>query len=132
MLANMDLVAFIPTRDFEKSRLFYQQTLGLSLVSQDPFALVFNANGTMLRITNVATVKDFKPQPFTVLGWRVESVEATVRELVAKGVQFERLEGMNQDNAGIWVSPAGAQIAWFKDPDGNLLSVTQFSAAIRE
>jgi catechol 2,3-dioxygenase-like lactoylglutathione lyase family enzyme len=125
MLETADLIAFIPTRNFQQSRNFYEQTLGLQFISKDAFALVFNANGVMLRIANVSTVQDFKPQPFTVLGWRVPSAENTVRKLVQKGVQFERFPGMQQSDLGIWRSPSGAQVAWFKDPDGNMLSITE-------
>ena len=125
MFANADLIAFIPTRNFKQSRNFYEQMLGLKFISEDPFALVFDANGVMLRIANVSTVQDFKPQPFTVLGWRVASVEKMARQLGNKGVRFERFPGMQQNDLGIWRSPSGAQIAWFKDPDGNMLSVTE-------
>ena len=125
MLGHADLVAFIPTRNPQQARIFYEQTLGLEFVSEDPFAIVFNANGVMLRISNVSSVPDFKPAPFTILGWRVARAEDAVRELVAKGVKFERFAGMKQDELGIWVSPSGARIAWFKDQDGNILSVTQ-------
>lgn len=101
MLQNADLIAFIPTCDPQKSRRFYEETLGLAFVSEDPFALLFNAHGVTLRIANVSTVPDFKPYPFTVLGWRVASVETTVRELGKKGVAFERFPGMHQSSLGI-------------------------------
>jgi catechol 2,3-dioxygenase-like lactoylglutathione lyase family enzyme len=125
MLANADLIAFVPTCDLQRSRRFYEQTLGLEFVSEDPFALVFNAHGVMLRIANVSNVKDFKPAGFTILGWRVSSAEGTVRALGEKGIKFERFPGMQQNALGIWHSPGGAHIAWFKDPDGNILSITQ-------
>jgi catechol 2,3-dioxygenase-like lactoylglutathione lyase family enzyme len=125
MLGNADLVAFVPTRDPQASRRFYEHTLGLPFVSEDPFAVVFNAHGVTLRVANVAGVKDFKPAPFTVLGWRVPSAESAVRALRERGIQFERFPGMHQDSLGIWKSPSGAQVAWFKDPDGNILSVTE-------
>jgi catechol 2,3-dioxygenase-like lactoylglutathione lyase family enzyme len=125
MLGNADLIAFVPTRDPEKSRCFYEQTLGLEFVSEDPFALVFSAHGVMVRIANVSTVKDFRPAPFTILGWRVSSVEITVRALHEKGIAFERFPAIQQNPLGIWHSPSGAQVAWFKDPDGNILSVTE-------
>jgi catechol 2,3-dioxygenase-like lactoylglutathione lyase family enzyme len=125
MLRNADLVAFVPTRDPQKARRFYEQTLGLEFVSEDPFALVFRAHGVMLRIANVSQVADFRPAPFTILGWQVSSVQNTVRELREKGIEFERFAGMNQDPLGIWRSPSGAQVAWFKDPDGNVLSITE-------
>jgi predicted enzyme related to lactoylglutathione lyase len=89
-----------------------------------PFALVFDANGTMLR---VATVRELTPDPFTVLGWDVQSIETTVDKLAAAGVEMLRFPGMNDSEPrGIWTAPSGARIAWFKDPDGNALSVTQF------
>jgi catechol 2,3-dioxygenase-like lactoylglutathione lyase family enzyme len=125
MLGNADLIAFVPTCDPQKSRRFYEQTLGLEFVSEDPFALVFRAHGVMLRIVNVSNVKDFSPAPFTILGWSVSSVEDTVRGLCQKGIEFERFPGMDQNPLGIWRSPSGAQVAWFKDPDGNILSITE-------
>jgi catechol 2,3-dioxygenase-like lactoylglutathione lyase family enzyme len=125
MLGDSDLIAFVPTRDLQKSRRFYEQTLGLEFVSEDPFALVFRAHGVMLRIADVSNVKDFRPAPFTILGWRVSNVEKAVRELREKGIEFERFSGMQQNALGIWYSPGGAQVAWFKDPDGNVLSITE-------
>jgi catechol 2,3-dioxygenase-like lactoylglutathione lyase family enzyme len=125
MLGNADLIAFVPTRDPLKSRRFYEQTLGLDFVSEDPFALVFSAHGVTLRIANVSTVKDFGPAPFAILGWRVSNAESMARALREKGIEFERFPGMQQDPLGIWRSPGGAQVAWFKDPDGNVLSITE-------
>jgi catechol 2,3-dioxygenase-like lactoylglutathione lyase family enzyme len=126
MLGNADLIAFVPTRDPKRARRFYEKTLGLEFVSEDPFALVFRAHGGVaLRIANVSGVKDFKPAPFTILGWRVSSAEKTVRALREKGIEFERFPGMHQNALGIWHSPSGAQVAWFKDPDGNILSITE-------
>ena len=125
MLGSADLIAFAPTRDAGKARAFYEQTLGLECISADPFALVFNAHGTMLRVANVAEVKDFRPPPFTILGWQVTDVSDTIGDLVKKGVRFERFPGMEQDAKGIWKSPTGAKVAWFKDPDGNILSISQ-------
>ena len=125
ILGGSDVIAFAPTTDPEKARAFYEGVLGLRLVAdQKPFALEFDANGTMLRVT---TVQELKPQPFTILGWHIEDIEATVDSLVAAGVEFLRFPGMNDaDPRGIWNSPSGARIAWFKDPDGNVLSVTEF------
>lgn len=116
------IVAFVATRNAEKSKLFYQDKLGLKFVTDDGFALVFDINGTMLRI---ARVKEFNPMPFTVLGWEVEAIEKTVSALSQKGVTFERFPGLPQDQQGIWAAPGGAKVAWFKDPDGNVLSVSQ-------
>ena len=125
MLGSADLIAFVPTRDPGKARQFYEETLGLDFISEDPFALVFNAHGTTLRIANVSEVKGFKTAPFTIVGWQVTNASDTVGDLVKKGVQFERFPGMDQDAQGIWKSPSGAKVAWFKDPDGNILSITQ-------
>ena len=125
MLGSADLIAFVPTRDPGKARQFYEETLGLDFISEDPFALVFNVRGTTLRIANVSEVKGFKAAPFTIVGWQVTNVSDTVGDLVKKGVQFERFPGMDQDAKGIWKSPSGAKVAWFKDPDGNILSITQ-------
>jgi catechol 2,3-dioxygenase-like lactoylglutathione lyase family enzyme len=125
MLGNADLIAFVPTRDPGRSRHFYKDTLGLEFVSEDPFALVFKANGIMLRIVNISAVEDFRPAPFTILGWRVSNAETIVRALGEKGIEFERFPGMQQNALGIWRSPSGAQVAWFKDPDGNVLSITE-------
>ena len=125
ILGSSKLVAFVPVTDAARALAFYEGVLGLRLVAdQKPFALVFDAHGTMLRVTLVGA---FKAQSFTVLGWEVESIEETVQGLTAEGVVFERFPGMNDAHPlAIWAAPSGAQIAWFKDPDGNLLSVTQF------
>ena len=125
ILGGGKLVAFAATTDPVKARAFYEDVLGLRLVEDaKPFALVFDANGTMLRVT---TVHEHHPQPFTVLGWEVESIQSTVEQLTAAGVVFQRYPGLNDsDPLGIWTSPSGARIAWFNDPDGNVLSVTQF------
>lgn len=126
ILGNSKLVAFAPTVNPAKARAFYEGVLGLTLVEdQAPFALVFDANGIMLRVTSV---RELTPQVFTVLGWDVEDIEATIDKLTAAGVEFLRFTGMNDtEPRGIWTSPNGARIAWFKDPDGNALSVTQFA-----
>lgn len=123
MLGKQTLIAFVATADSERSRMFYERTLGLQLVSEDAFALVFNANGTMIRVQKVAA---FQPQPFTALGFRVDDIQAVVAALGAKDVTCERFPGMDQNAQGIWASPGGARIAWFKDPDGNVLSLTEF------
>ncbi|WP_338203415.1 VOC family protein [Candidatus Nephthysia bennettiae] len=104
--------AFVPTTDLARARLFFEDTLGLDLLAEDQFALVFDLAGTMLRVTRV---DQLRPQPFTVLGWRVIEVAAAVRELTDRGVRFELFPGLDQDASGIWRSPAGARVAWFKD-----------------
>lgn len=123
MQANTKIMAFASTKDPARAKIFYGETLGLKLTSEDAFGLVFDSNGVMLR---VSIVKDFTPQPFTVLGWQVADIQASMRELVAKGVAFERYTFVTQDEDGIWTTDDGTQVAWFKDADGNLLSLTQF------
>jgi catechol 2,3-dioxygenase-like lactoylglutathione lyase family enzyme len=125
MLGSMDIVAFVPTRNRQKARPYYEKTLGLSFLSDDQFALVFDANGVMVRVVDVSSVPDFEPAPFTILGWSVGDIGKTVEGLGKKGVKFERYPGMQQDQKGVWTSPSGAKVAWFKDPDGNVLSVTE-------
>ena len=123
MLASEKVIGFVPITDAARAKSFYGEKLGLKFVSEDSFAIVFDANGTMLRLTRV---KDFKPQAFTILGWQVTDIVATAKQLQAAGVTFERYGGfMQQDELGIWNAPGGTRVAWFKDPDGNLLSVSQ-------
>ena len=123
MLNAADLIAFVGTARPEGAVAFYRDTLGLALVADEPFALVFDVRGVMLRVTKVDAVQ---PAPYTVLGWRVADIRAAVEALGARGVAFERYPGMPQDELGIWTSPSGARIAWFRDPDDNVLSLTQF------
>jgi len=120
---NAKIISFVATKNPAVASRFYAETLGLKLVSDDPFAVVFDANGTMLRVQKV---QELTPAKYTVLGWDVLDIAATVEELAKKGVRFERYEGLSQDELGIWTSPAKAKVAWFKDPDGNVLSLTQF------
>ena len=122
MLSNKKLKAFIPTIQPDKAKRFYRDTLGLKLLSEDQFALEFDAHGTPLRIT---IVEKFTPHPFTVLGWDVDDIASMIKSLNKKGVQFERYSFFEQDPLGIWIAPSGAKVAWFKDPDGNLLSLTE-------
>ncbi len=124
MLGSSDLVAFAATADLRRAREFYEQVLGLTVTQDTDFACVFDARGTMLRVTAVEQVA--RPG-YTVLGWRVADIEATARELAARGVRFTRYDGMDQDENGVWTTPGGDQVAWFSDPDGNTLSLTQFA-----
>ena len=122
-LASSSLVAFVGVCDPDRAKRFYRDTLGLRLVSEElPFALVFDVQGTMLRVT---VVPEVKPAKFTVLGWKVPDIQAAVSSLDKEGVEFQRYAGLQQDGLGIWTSPNGARVAWFHDPDGNILSVTQ-------
>jgi predicted enzyme related to lactoylglutathione lyase len=116
------LVAFVGVSDLDRAAGFYGGTLGLQLADERPFALVARVQGTMLRVTEVRSVV---PAPYTVLGFVVADIAATADRLVALGVAFTRYEGMEQDGRGIWTAPGGARIAWFSDPDGNVLSLTQ-------
>ena len=126
MLESSDVIAFVAAADLARARRFYEGRLGLTAIEQNDFACVFDANGTMLRVTAVGTVS---PAGYTVLGWRVTDIEGTVRELTARGVEFRHYDGMDQDEYGIWTTPGGEKVAWFTDPDGNTLSVTQFHSA---
>lgn len=123
MLSAADLMAFVSTAQPDRARAFYRDVLGLALRHEDPFAIVFDANGVVLR---VAKTPSLTPAPYTVLGWRVGDVRSVVAALAARGVATERFPGLAQDADGIWTAPDGPRVAWFKDPDGNLLSVTQF------
>jgi catechol 2,3-dioxygenase-like lactoylglutathione lyase family enzyme len=122
-LANYSLIAFATIVDVNRAKSFYRDTLGLTLISEEPpFALVFNANGTMIRLGMAAKLPEAHG---TVLGWQVPGIEVVLRELSENGVQFERFDGLAQDDKGIWASPTGARVAWFRDPDGNILSVSE-------
>jgi catechol 2,3-dioxygenase-like lactoylglutathione lyase family enzyme len=117
------IVAFAATSRPARARRFYRDTLGLRLVSEDEFALAFDAHGTMLR---VSIVQEVVAAEYTVLGWQVPDIVAAAKRLRAAGVRLQRYSGMGQDKLGIWTSPSGARVAWIKDPDGNTLSITQF------
>src|SRR5437899_985508 len=113
MLGDRPVMAFVATSDGERARRFYEGTLGLRVVSDEPWALVLDAGGTALRVQKLDAVA---PQPFTILGWTVADVAAAVDELGRRGVRFERYAGMDQDQRAIWPAPSGARVAWFKDP----------------
>jgi catechol 2,3-dioxygenase-like lactoylglutathione lyase family enzyme len=123
MLETAKLVAFVLTADATRARKFYEGILGLRVVADDDFALVLDANGTTLRVTKM---KEVTPAPHTVVGWDVPDVAASVQALRERGVTFEKYSFLDQDALGIWTVPGGtARIAWFKDPDGNVLSLSQ-------
>ena len=123
MLESRDLVAFVGAADLDRARAFYEGVLGLPVTERTDFACVFDSGGTMLRVTAVPAVA----QPgYTVLGWRVPDITAVVRELTGRGVTVLHFDGMQQDEDGIWTTPGGDRVAWFADPDGNTLSLTQF------
>lgn len=122
MLADKELKAFVPTVKPAEAKKFYKDILGLTLLSEDNYALEFNANGTLLRVT---IVPELTPYPFTVLGWNVEDISSVIKSLNMKDVICEKYGFLQQDSLGIWTSPNNSKVAWFKDPDGNVLSLTE-------
>ncbi len=122
MLADFKLMAFLATADAARARAFYEGVLGLSFVSEDDFAVVYDAQGIELRLQKV---RELTPQPHTALGWSVAGIDQVVRDIVPRCGRFERFPPMQQDAAGIWKSPSGARVAWLRDPDGNLLSLSE-------
>ena len=123
MLTHCDVIAFIATVHAEEARVFYSEVLGLRLLEDTPFALVFDANGTMLRIQKVEMLTT---AGYTVLGWQVGNIHEAVERLHTRGILFDRYPGLPQDEQGIWTTAQGHKIAWFSDPDGNTLSLTEF------
>jgi predicted enzyme related to lactoylglutathione lyase len=124
MLKSRPIIAFVATTDPKRAKDFYAKTLGLALASEDAFALTFDAGGTMLRVAIVPTLH---PAGYSVLGWIVPDIAKAARDLVKRGVAFQRYDGMPQDDLGVWLSPSGARVAWFSDPEGNTLSLTEFA-----
>ncbi len=122
MLSNETLKTFVPTVKPQEAKAFYRDKLGLTLLGEDDYGIEFNSGGTLLR---VITVRELKPHEFTVLGWNVKDIEATIRSLNEKGVVFEKYDFLPHDDLGIWTSPNNSKVAWFKDQDGNVLSVSQ-------
>src|SRR5262245_11315453 len=125
MLNSASLVGFVATARAEAAKHFYESVLGLPLLEDTPFALVFNSNGRTLRVQKV---QQLSPAPYTALGWVVSDIQSTVRALVAKGVACQRYDGLPQDALGIWQSPSSTKVAWFRDPDGNTLSLAESAA----
>jgi catechol 2,3-dioxygenase-like lactoylglutathione lyase family enzyme len=120
MLASSKIIGFVPTKDSAQARSFYEGKLGFRFASDDQFALVLRAGETMIRIAKA----DFTPAPFTILGWEVSNIVEEVAELQKRGVAFEKYPWV-PDASGIWTAPSGEKVAWFKDPDGNVLSLSQ-------
>ena len=117
-------MTFVATAKPLEARAFYEGVLGLTFIEDSPFALVFDLHGTMLRIQKVSHVVS---TTYTALGWQVSDIHEAVQMLTKAGVVFERYEGMPQDELGIWATPDGSAVAWFKDPDGNTLSLAQLT-----
>jgi len=122
MLSECELMGFIPVADAARAQAFYCGVLQLPLVEDNGFALILRAPHGNLRLVRVP---EFTPFPFTLLGWAVADIEAEVQALGAAGVNFERYPWFEQDALGIWAAPGGDKVAWFKDPDGNTLSLAQ-------
>jgi catechol 2,3-dioxygenase-like lactoylglutathione lyase family enzyme len=126
MLADFKPMAFLATTDAARARAFYEGVLGLRFVSEDDFAVVYDIAGIEFRLQKV---RELSPQPHTALGWAVDGIDGIVRNVGGRGGRFERFPPLEQDAAGIWKSPSGARIAWLRDPDGNLLSLTEKAGA---
>ena len=121
MLDDAAFVGFIPVRDLDSAQEFYCGVLGLRALERSPVAVVVDTGSGTVRLT---AVPEFRPQPFTVAGWLVSDMSSTVAALAEAGVSMQRYEGMVQDERGVWTAPSGDRVAWFTDPDGNVLSVT--------
>jgi catechol 2,3-dioxygenase-like lactoylglutathione lyase family enzyme len=125
--AMKSIVTFLLTTDPDAALKFYRDVLGLKFIRDDGFALIFDSNGVMLRIGKTDA---FTPAPNTVLGWESDDIESATRDLVQKGVVFQRYPNMQQDTQGIQTFPGGDKVAWFKDPDGNVLSISQHASVL--
>jgi catechol 2,3-dioxygenase-like lactoylglutathione lyase family enzyme len=123
MLGAAPMIAFVPTMDLDGARAFYADKLGLQVEEQTEFAVALVGGGSRLRATLVETLD---PQPFTILGWMVDDIATKVGAMRSQGVMFTVYDGLGQDRDGIWTAPGGVKIAWFRDPDGNTLSLTEF------
>lgn len=121
ILGSSQIIGFIPTKDSKQARAFYENILGLTFEGEDLFSIEFRSGANVIRMVKV---QDFKPSPFALIGWEVSHIEKIVEDLNARGVTFEKYDGMEQDERGIWSDPGRAKVAWFKDPDGNLLSIS--------
>ena len=126
MLAELDTIGFIPSADLDRARSFYEGALGLTVTYEDGFALVLGSGPSRIR---VVAAGEFQAQTFTVAGWEAPDITSTVTGLLANGVVFERYDAMVQDELGIWTAPSGDRVAWFRDPDGNMLSLSSHSAS---
>jgi catechol 2,3-dioxygenase-like lactoylglutathione lyase family enzyme len=124
MLRHARLVAFAATTDAPRAAAFYTTVLGLTLRYEDEFAISLDSAGVEVRLQKV---ERFDPQPFTTLGWQVVAITEVVERLLQHGVAPERYPWLDQDGMGVWHAPSGARVVWFRDPDGNLLSVAEYA-----
>jgi catechol 2,3-dioxygenase-like lactoylglutathione lyase family enzyme len=122
MFLNGKLKAFVPTVNPENAKSFYRDTLGFKLISEDSFALEFDSNGTKIRVTKV---QELKPHSFTILGWDVDDIVSTIKLLNKNQVFCIKYSFLKQNDLGIWIAPGGTKVAWFTDPDGNILSLSE-------
>lgn len=122
MLSSSKIVGFVPTKDYTKARAFYEQKLGFVFVSLDQFALVVRAGAHQIRI---AKMPDFTPLQGTILGWELENIQSVATWLKGRGVALEKFPFVQDPKLGIWTAPSGDKIAWFRDPDGDVLSISQ-------
>lgn len=122
-LNSCKIISFVPAANLARAKEFYQHTLGFHLVSEGIFGLVFKVSGSLLRVVHI---EQAFAAPYTILGWKVPNISAVVDELAQKDIHFDHYEGFDQDEQGIWTTPDGSRVAWFRDPDGNILSLTQF------
>lgn len=129
MLSTSRVVGFVGTARPAEAKQFYQQSLGLELLEESPFAIVFACGDTTVRVQKV---EELATPPYTSLGWEVLDIADTVRRLTSNGVEFQLFDGLPQNDAGIWLTPEGAKIAWFRDPDGNTLSLTELAKSESE
>jgi catechol 2,3-dioxygenase-like lactoylglutathione lyase family enzyme len=125
-LTGAALIGFVGTTDLEQAHAFYGGVLGLRRTEASPFANAYDVDGTSVRVTRVERVTT---APYTVLGWRVDDVVAAIEALAARGVAVRRFAGVDQDDDGVWTAPGGARVAWFEDPDGNRLSLSELPSA---
>ena len=126
MLRDAGVIAFIPTKDVGAARRFYEETLGLEFVVDAQFALVFRVSGGMLRVVRM---DEFMPVAYTIFGWKVADITSAARELAERGVEIARYHFVKQDSDGIWTAPGGDKVLWFRDLDGNTLSLSQSGEA---
>ncbi len=124
MVSERALIGFVPTLDLERARDFYAEIVGLTLIESNEYACVFDSGGTMLRVTAVG---EHVAAPYTVLGWAVDDIEGDIALLSSRGIEFLRYDGMDQNSTGVWTTQGKDRIAWFLDPDSNVLSLTQFA-----
>lgn len=122
MLGSGKMVGFVPIQNYDEARAFYEGKLGFEFVSLDQYALVMSVGGHKIRMTKIP---NFKPLQGTILGWEVDDIESTATWLRDRGVDLEKYPFAQDRELGIWTTPNGDKVAWFKDPDGNILSVSE-------